>query len=102
MICAAVSGLTARITRPAIMRLSQANNGILANVIPGQRMQRTVAIILIAVPLLHKPETSRARVQKSVLWPTENVREVNGAYANHPTSGALPAPYSPLAPTRLK
>ena len=79
MICAAVSGLTARITKLAITRLSQANNGILANVIPGQRMQSTVAMILTAVPMLPKPETNSARVQKSVLCPTENVREVNGA-----------------------
>jgi len=30
-----------------------------------------VATILIAVPMLPKPETSSASVQKSVLWPTE-------------------------------
>ena len=60
-------------------RLSQANSGILASVIPGQRMQRMVAMILIAVPMLPKPETSSASVQKSVLWPSENVCEVSGA-----------------------
>jgi hypothetical protein len=40
---------------------------------------------LIAVPMLPKPETSNPNVQKSVLCPTENVLDVNGAYANHPT-----------------
>ena len=32
----------------------------------------------------------------------ENAFEVKGAYAHHPTSGALPAPYSPLPPRKLK
>ena len=36
-------------------------------------------MILIAVPMLPKPETSSARVQKSVLCPGENVCEVSGA-----------------------
>jgi hypothetical protein len=26
----------------------------------------------------------------------------SGAYAHHPTSGALPAPYNPLPPRKLK
>jgi membrane protein len=29
-------------------------------------------------------------------------RVVRGAYAQHPTSGAFPAPYSPLPPRKLK
>ena len=69
---------------------------------PGQRMHRIVAIRLIAVPMLPKPETSSDSVQKSVLFPIENVLAVNGAYANHPTSGAFPAPYRPLPPRKLK
>ena len=52
MICAAESGLTARITRPAMTRFSQTSNGIFPSVMPGQRMHRIVAIILIAVPML--------------------------------------------------
>src|SRR5271165_6346474 len=100
--CAAVSGLMARITMPDMTRLSQANNGIFPKLIPGQRIQRIVVRILIAVPMLPKPDTSNPNVQKSVLCPTENVLDVNGAYANHPTSGAFPAPYRPFAPTRLK
>jgi hypothetical protein len=47
---------------------------------------------LIAVPILPIPDDRSESVQKSVLCPTENVFAVNGAYANHPTSGALPAP----------
>jgi hypothetical protein len=42
-------------------------------------MHRIVAIMFIAVPMLPNPETSKLKVQKSVLWPTENVREVSGA-----------------------
>ena len=79
MNCAAVSGLTARITRPAIVRFSQANSGIFPSVIPRQRMHRIVAMMLIAVPMLPKPETSSDRIQKSVLCPRENVCEVRGA-----------------------
>jgi len=51
--------------------------------------------MLMAVPMLPMPEES---VQKSVLCPTENVFAVSGAYLNQPTSGALPAPYSPSTP----
>ena len=79
MICAAVSGLTASSTRPAITRFIQASSGIFPSFIPGQRMHRMVVKILIAVPMLPKPETSSASVQKSVLCPGENVCEVNGA-----------------------
>ena len=102
MICAAVSGPTARSTRNAITRISQANSGIFPRVIPGQRKHRIVVRMLIAVPMLPMPETRSDSVQKSVLCPRENVCEVSGAYANHPTSGALPAPYKPLAPSKLK
>ena len=48
------------------------------------------------------PDKNRDRVQKSVLCPWEKARDVSGAYANHPTSGALPAPYKPPPPTKLK
>jgi hypothetical protein len=50
-------------TMPDITRFNQASSGILPKVIPGQRMQRTVARMLIAVPMLPKPETSSAIVQ---------------------------------------
>ena len=79
MICAAESGLTARITKPAITRFSQTSSGILPSVIPGQRMHRMVAMMLIAVPILPMPEDSSDNVQKSVLCPTENVFAVSGA-----------------------
>jgi hypothetical protein len=42
-------------------------------------MQKIVAMILTAVPMLPKPETSKLKVQKSVLCPSENVFEVSGA-----------------------
>src|SRR6266550_5592036 len=73
MICAAESGLTARITRPAMTRFSQTSNGILPSVMPGQRMQSMVAIILIAVPILPMPDDSNESVQYYELCPTENV-----------------------------
>ena len=69
----------ARITRPAIVSVSHASKGIFPRLIPLHRMQRMVAMMLIAVPTLPKPETSRARIQKSVLCPCENVFEVSGA-----------------------
>ena len=87
---------------PDMTKLSQTSSGIFPRLMPGQRRHKIVVRILIAVPILPKPETSKPRVQKSVLCPTENVLEVNGAYANHPTSGAFPAPYKPFAPTKLK
>ena len=73
MICAAVSGPTARRTRNAITRISQANIGIFPRVIPGQRMHRIVVRMLTAVPMLPMPETRSDNVQKSVLCPRENV-----------------------------
>src|ERR1700687_478302 len=96
MICAAVSGLTARITIPAMTRMSHTNNGSLPSVMPRQRRHKIVVLRLIAVPTLPKPDTSRPSVQKSVLCPREKVVDVRGAYANHPTSGALPAPQRPF------
>ncbi len=63
MICAAVSGLMASRTMPDITRFNQASSGILPKVIPGQRMQTMVARMLIAVPMLPKPETRSAIVQ---------------------------------------
>ncbi len=67
MICAAESGLIARITIPAMMRFSHTISGIRPSVIPGQRMHTIVVMMLTAVPMLPKPDTSRLRVQKSVL-----------------------------------
>src|SRR5260221_260442 len=81
MICAAESGLTASITSTAITRLSHPNSGIFPSVIPGQRMQAIVAPILIAVPMLPNPETSRASIQKSGLCPREHVCDVQDAQA---------------------
>ena len=62
-----------------MVRFSHANNGIFPSVIPRQRMQRMVAKILTAVPILPTPETIRDRVQKSALCPGENVLDVSGA-----------------------
>ena len=66
-------------TSPAMVRFSQASSGIFPRVIPGHRMHRIVAMMLIAVPMLPMPEISKARIQKSVLCPRENVCEVSGA-----------------------
>jgi hypothetical protein len=55
------------------------NSGILPKVIPGQRKHTIVATILIAVPMLPIPETSKPSVQKSVLCPGEKVCAVRGA-----------------------
>ena len=62
-----------------ITKFSQTSSGIFPSVIPGQRMHRVVAIMLIAVPMLPIPEDSSESVQKSVLCPTENVFAVSGA-----------------------
>ena len=50
-------------TIPAITRLSQASRGMRLSFMPGHRMQRMVAMILMAVPMLPNPETSSASVQ---------------------------------------
>ena len=79
MICAAVSGDTARITIPPTTRFSHASRGIFPSVIPGQRMHKIVVMKLTAVPILPIPETSRPKDQKSVLCPSEKARSVSGA-----------------------
>ena len=63
MICAAESGVIAIRTMPDITRFSQASSGIRLSFIPGHRMQKIVAMILMAVPMLPNPKTSRAMVQ---------------------------------------
>jgi hypothetical protein len=79
MIWAAVSGETARMTMPAVTRFIHASRGILPSVMPGQRMVIMVVMKFTAVPMLPMPEINRAKVQKSVLCPTEKARDVNGA-----------------------
>ena len=44
-------------------RFSQTKSGMLPSVMPGQRMQRVVVTMLIAVPMLPKPETRSDSVQ---------------------------------------
>jgi hypothetical protein len=63
----------------AIVSIIHGSSGIFPSVIPRQRIHRTVAMMLIAVPMLPKPETSSDRVQKSVLCPREKVIDVRGA-----------------------
>ena len=46
-----------------MVRFSHASSGILPSVMPGQRMHRIVAMILIAVPMLPMPDTSSESVQ---------------------------------------
>src|SRR5258708_36172152 len=92
MICAAESGLIEIRTRPDITKVIHPSKGIRPSVIPGHRIERIVAMILVAVPMLPKPDTRTAIVHYSALWPGEKSREINGAYAHHPTSGALPVP----------
>ena len=50
-------------TIPAMTRFIHTSNGIRLIFIPGHRRHRIVAMILIAVPMLPNPETSRERVQ---------------------------------------
>src|SRR5258708_1332813 len=64
---------------PTVNMVSQTRSGIFPRHIPGQRMHKMVAMMLIAVPILPNPETKRPNVQKSVLCPGENVWEVKGA-----------------------
>ena len=77
-------------------RFSHASSGIFPRVMPGQRMQKIVAMILIAVPMLPKPETSkrqgpeigavagreRARGQRRISPPT-NVRGIARRHKAH-------------------
>ena len=63
MICAADNGVMAMRTIPDITRFSQASNGIRLSSIPGHLIQKIVAMMLIAVPMLPKPATSSAMVQ---------------------------------------
>jgi len=63
MSCAADRGVIASKTIPDITKFSQANNGIRLSFIPGQRIEIIVAMILMAVPILPKPEANRAIVQ---------------------------------------
>ncbi len=101
MACAAVKGLTARITRTELTTMSHAKSGMRNSVIPLQRRQNAVVMKLIAPPMEPKPLRIRASAQKSVLWPREKARSVSGAYANQPTSGEVPAPCSPVPPRKL-
>ena len=57
------NGVIAIRTIPAMTRLSHASSGMRLSFMPGHRMQRTVAIMLMAVPMLPNPETRSARVQ---------------------------------------
>ena len=57
------AGETAIRTIPDMTRLSHASRGMRLSFMPGQRMHRMVAMILMAVPMLPNPETSSASVQ---------------------------------------
>ena len=63
MICAADNGVMAIRTIPDITKLSHAIKGMRVSFIPGHRRQTTVAMMLIAVPMLPNPETKSASVQ---------------------------------------
>ena len=78
MACAAVSGLTARITRTELTTISQTKSGMRNSVIPLQRRQNAVVMKLIAPPMEPKPLRIKASAQKSVLWPREKARSVSG------------------------
>ncbi len=60
---AAVSGVIAMRSIAAITRLSQTSSGMRPRCMPGQRMHRMVAMTLIAIPTLPKPDTMSAIVQ---------------------------------------
>ena len=53
----------ARMTSTAMVRNIQARRGMRASVIPRQRMDRMVAMMLTAVPMLPNPETRSDSVQ---------------------------------------
>ena len=55
MTCAAVSGLTATSTRNDTVAYSHGSSGMRESVMPLQRMQKTVAMMLMAVPMLPMP-----------------------------------------------
>ena len=63
MNCAAVSGVIVTNVSMLTMRSNQVNRGILMRVIPLQRIEMTVAIILIAVPSVPNPLTINASAQ---------------------------------------
>jgi hypothetical protein len=63
MSCAAVSGVIAISSSPPITRFIHTSSGMRPRCMPGQRIQRMVAIRLTAVPTLPNPETIRATVQ---------------------------------------
>ena len=48
---------------PPMTKFIQASSGIFPRVIPGQRMDRIVAMKFTAAPILPMPETSSASVQ---------------------------------------
>jgi len=63
MICAAESGLMEISTSPDMTSVIQPISGMRPRVIPGHRIEKIVAMILAAVPMLPKPDTSTAIVQ---------------------------------------
>src|SRR5258708_12761823 len=98
MICAAESGLIEIKTSPDITNVIHPIKGIRPSVIPGHRIERIVAMILVAVPMLPKPDTSTPIVQYSALGPSENPPEVNDPTPHPPPSAPVPPPCSPLPP----
>ena len=63
MICAADSGGSASSTIHPSTSIIHTNNGIFTSVIPGQRIETTVAMTLIALLMLPTPESRTASVQ---------------------------------------
>ncbi len=61
--CAAVSGVMVMSVIPLTTSMSQAKSGMRKSVMPRQRMETMVAIILMAVPSVPNPLTMRARAQ---------------------------------------
>ena len=66
-------------TIPAITRLSHASRGMRLSFMPGHRMQRTVAIMLIDVPMLPNPET-KAQVSNSLSCARARTRVLSKAH----------------------
>ena len=63
MICAAVSGVMAISVMALVTSISHTNSGMRISVMPLQRMESVVAMMLMAAPSVPKPLTMSASAQ---------------------------------------
>ena len=71
MTCAAVSGVIATRVSAETHSISQQNRGMRIIVMPLQRMEMVVVMMLMAAPRVPHPVTNRLNAQKSTAWPCE-------------------------------